>query len=245
MQDLAQTAYPAGTYTVWTETTLSKMKDNYRNGGADYTGKTVSASGTVTLVSDTVKIEANKESVVRSKPFAVTITGRPLTQYFIWVKGTSSLNGGYDNQPPMVGLFQDKVYNDTPAGGGNGNPVGSYALGQYAYQNAALGRVIRNDVATDAAVDNAGNLVNPYSSTRYYAQINTSSSGTRTVEFVTTNMTKAQTYTIRVENNFPITTAGFPTLAANNNFKADEVDVKVEKGAVTITAAGDQRLLHW
>ncbi len=58
------------------------MKDNYKNAGADYTGKTVSASGTITLVSDSVKIEANKDSVVRSKSFSVTVTGKPSTSYY-------------------------------------------------------------------------------------------------------------------------------------------------------------------
>jgi PGF-CTERM protein len=133
-------------------------------------------------------------------------------------------------------LFQSGVYNDTRVGGGNGNPVGSYALGQYQYENSA-GRTIRQDVATDTATD-----APQFLSTRYYVQINTTASGTRTVEFVTTNATKAQTYTIRVEQNFPIGVSGFPTAAAVNapDVKSDEVDVKVEKGAVTITAAGDQ-----
>ena len=53
------------------------MKDNYKNGGVDYTTKTISQTVTVSLVSNTVKIEANKDSVVRSKPFSVTITGKP------------------------------------------------------------------------------------------------------------------------------------------------------------------------
>ena len=95
-----QFAYPAGTYTVWAESLLNNMKDNYQNAGADYTGKTVSQTYTVTLVSDTVKIEANKDSVVRSKPFSVTITGKPNTLYHLWVKGTSTMSGGYDDQPP-------------------------------------------------------------------------------------------------------------------------------------------------
>ena len=90
------------------------MKDNYKNAGADYTGKTVSAAGTVTLVSDSVKIEANKDSVVRSKPFSVTVTGKPSTTYYVWVKGTNSMNGGYDDQPPMVNINQEKVYIDDP-----------------------------------------------------------------------------------------------------------------------------------
>ena len=74
-----QYAYPAGTYTVYAESRLNNMNDNYKNGGADYTTKTVPQTATITLVSDTVKIEANKDSVVRSKPFSVTITGKPAT----------------------------------------------------------------------------------------------------------------------------------------------------------------------
>ena len=107
-----QYAYPVGTYTISAESKLNKMKDNYKNAGADYTGKTVSAAGTITLVSDSVKIEANKDSVVRSKPFSVTVTGKPSTTYYVWVKGTSSMKGGYDDQPPMVNLNQEKVYTD-------------------------------------------------------------------------------------------------------------------------------------
>ncbi len=34
--------YSSGTYTVYAESTLHNMKDNYKNGGADFTGKTVS-----------------------------------------------------------------------------------------------------------------------------------------------------------------------------------------------------------
>jgi len=215
--------YPAGTYTIWTESTLSRMKDNYKLNGADYTGKTVSASGTLTLVSDTVKIESNKESVVRSKPFSVTITGRPLTTYYVWVKGTSSMSGAWNDQPPMISLFQTSVSNDTPFTG-VGPFIGVYPLGQYVFENA-VNRVLLDDVALDPSI---------YNRTRYYARITTSSSGTRTVEFVTTNWTKAQTYTIRVEQNFGAPAPGI------TDFKSDEVDVKVEKGAVTITAAGDQ-----
>ena len=91
LDDFNQYAYPVGTYTVCAESILNKMKDNYKQGGADYTGKTVSQCYTVTLVSDSVKIEANKDSVVRSKSFSVTVTGRPSTYYYLWVKGTSSM----------------------------------------------------------------------------------------------------------------------------------------------------------
>ena len=209
-----QYAYPVGTYTVSAESKLNKMKDNYKQGGADYTGKTVSQAYTVTLVSDSVKIEANKDSVVRSKTFSVTVTGRPSTSYILWVKGTSTMDGTYDNQPPMIVSNQVGVKMDTRPVGATYPPF----AGRYAYENGA-GLTVLEDVS-----------VNQYTldGTKMYANITTSTSGTRTIEFFTTNWTKAQKYTIRVEQKF------------GENYKNDEVDVKVEKGAVTIVAAGDQ-----
>ena len=233
-----QYLYPVGTYQAWAESSLNKMKDNYKNAGADYTGKTVSPVGTITLVSDSVKIEANKDSVVRSKSFSVTVTGRPSTTYYLWVKGTNSLDGTFDNQPPMINVNQEKVYFDTA------NAVtynaGTYPIGSYEFENGAHA-TIRSDVAYCIA----GTLVPTADSTRYYALINTSTSGTRTVEWVTNNWTKAQKYTIRVEQNFPVnlsTGNGYGALyqQLGSTVKSDEVDVKVEKGAVTIVAAGDQ-----
>jgi trimeric autotransporter adhesin len=214
LDSTGQYAYPAGTYTVAAESALNKMKDNYKNAGADYTGKTVSEARTVTLVSDTVKIVANKDSVVRSKPFSVTVTGRPSTTYWVWVKNTRSFTGGYDDQTPLITLNQEKVYTDIDSPPGPSPIVRTN--GTYTPENKV------DPVYMDVAPA-------PFNGTRGYAQIMTSTSGTRTIEFETTNFTKAQTYTIRVERR-----------DANLEIKSDEVDVKVEKGAVTITAAGDQ-----
>jgi len=206
-----QLAYPAGTYTVWAESLLNGMKDNYQNGGADYTTKTVSQTYTVTLVSDTVKIEANKDTVVRSKPFSVTVTGRPNTYYNVWVKGTSTMLGGYDDQPPQ---FQPNQA---------GTNIGNLVTGAYVFQN---GGAIQGDVCPGTNMVPA--LTEASESNPFYANITTNAAGTRTVGFITTNWTKAQKYTIRVEQNF----AG--------QIKSDEVDVNIQKGAVTIVAAGDQ-----
>ena len=86
------------------------MKSKYTDAsGATYTGKTVSAVKTITLVSDTVKITVNKDSVVRSKPFSVTITGRPSAYYCVWLKGVSSLDSALDDQPPLLTPFQAGV----------------------------------------------------------------------------------------------------------------------------------------
>jgi PGF-CTERM protein len=218
-----QYSYPVGTYSVWAESLLNKMKDNYKNGGADYTGKTISATGTVTLVSDTVKIEANKDSVVRSKAFSVTVTGKPSTNYWIWVKGTSAMTGGYDDMPPQIVNNQaDVTFDDAVQAS-----LGTHPIGNYQYENGA-GKSVWDDVAKNKTG------INTYNRTRYYAKIKLSNSGTRTVEWTTNNWTKAQKYTIRVEGNF--TSVGSTAIT----YKSDEVDVNVEKGAVTIVAAGDQ-----
>ncbi|WP_321505189.1 MEMAR_RS02690 family S-layer glycoprotein [uncultured Methanoregula sp.] len=228
-----QYAYPVGTYTVTAESKLNNMKDNYKNAGADYTGKTVSATQTITLVSDTLKVEANKDSVVRSKPFSITITGKPNTLYHVWVKGTSTMNGGYDNQPPFVNANQDGVAIDPffPLTAGPTVYVGANigaTSGGYNYQNAgSTTATVWGDVAKGSASEAARNMLGNGSYVN--ANVTTSVSGTRTVEFLTTNWTKAQKYTIHVEK-----------WDSANQWKSDEVDVKVEKGAVTIVAAGDQ-----
>ena len=222
---------------------MNNMLNNYLNGGAQYTGKTVSAAATVTIASNTVSLSANKDSVVRSKPFSVTITGRPNTVYHLWIKGTSTMDGSYDNQPPMIAPYQSGVTLD------NASWVGEYGVapdsafksgenGNYQYQNGG-GASILSDVAPNAkawagfpAVTITGDVENQYAQlgngTFEYANVSLADSGTRTVQFLTTNWTKAQQYTIRVEQNF------------SGQFKSDEVTVQVAKGAVTIVAAGDQ-----
>ena len=212
------------------------MKDNYLSGSASYTGRTVSETKTITLVSDTVSITANKDSVVRTKPFSVTVTGKPSTWYNVWVKSTNNLDlTRYDSAPPIVTKFQENVVDGSVLtygylyqnGGGAPNTVGLNAFGE-----------------SDVWFQNASYL---YS----YALVKTSTSGTRTVEFSTTANTKAQKFTVRVEKNlYDLRTLNTTTAPIyftdgtqdylNGDFKGDEVDVKVEKGAVTVVAAGDQ-----
>ncbi len=256
-----QYVYAPGTYTIYVESWLNGMKDNYKNAGADYTGKTISAATTITLVSDSIKIEANKDSVVRSKPFSVTITGKPLQAYHLWIKGTSSMLGGYDDQPPMLTLYQAGVAQDlydptqtAVTNAANSLVLGSYApglAGNYSIQNGggAVTNNVWSQVASGAITvgtttgyrDKLGN------GTYLYANVSTANTGVRTVEWQTTNWTKAQKYTIRVEQQFggsainlvPADTAN-KFLYGTGTYFSDEVDVKIEKGAVTIVAAGSQ-----
>jgi len=232
--------YPPGTYTIYVESQLNNMKDNYKNAGADYTGKTVSATTTVTLVSDSIKIEANKDSVVRSKAFSVTITGKPLTSYHMWVKGTSSMSGDYDDQPPMITQYQAGVVQDTDSKTFANAPG---LAGNYTYQNGA-GKTIWQNVAYPPGSYSVltGGYAKLLNGTYLYANVTTAAAGTRTVQWETTNWTKAQKYTIRVEQQFVngVANTGQNFAATAGTFYSDEVDVKVEKGAVTIVAAGDQ-----
>jgi PGF-CTERM protein len=211
--------YKDGTYTVWAELDpLNHIKDNYKApDGTDYTGKTVSTLVTVTIAADTVKIEASKDTVVRGNQFSVTVTGRPNEYYYVWVKGTSGDND-VNKQPPQIARNQDSVYMDPPCGSGDPRSTTPNSLiGTYQYEGGA-GANITSDVphTTDPPACS------------YYALIKTSSSGVRTVGFLTSALTNDQTYTIRVENKF------------GTQYKSDEVDVKIEKGTVTVVAAGDQ-----
>jgi hypothetical protein len=201
-----QYRYPAGTYTISAESTLNNMKNNYKIAGADYTGKTISQSKTITLVTPAVKIEANKDAIVRGKTFSVTITGKPSAVYYLWIQGTSGMTGASQNQPPMLVLNQANVAMDPEAG--------PFTIGSYAYTNGG-GATIRNDIPP--SVSGAPN-------NRYYARILTSTSGSRTVEFLTSSDTKPASYSFNVENG---------TLSAI-------VPVLVQKGAVTIVASGNQ-----
>ena len=181
--------YPAGTYVFFAESRLNRMLDTYKNAGADYTGKTVSQSYTITLVTDRVTVETNKDSVVAGNPFVVTVTGRPNSSYYLWLYNTRSLNSSYKFRPPVIATGQQKVYLDKSTDAA----LGFHPLGDYAFRNGN-GRTIFQDVGVGSF---AGG--NQFNRTRYYARIVTSSSGTRSVEFLTSTATRAQKYTVRVE----------------------------------------------
>lgn len=209
--------YKAGTYTVYAELNLNKIKDNYKAAdGTDYTGKTISSTQTVNIAASTVKIEASKDVVVRGNPFSVTVTGQPNTYYAVWVKGTGQMTGLALDQPPMLVESQKDVTSNT-------------FIGEYQYEGGA-GYDIMDDVP-----------VNP-SAFRYFAAVKTSNSGTVTVGWVTSQETKDKKYTFRVERGPGaqyITDATWRDRLYADQFKSDEVDVKVEKGTVTVVASGD------
>jgi len=100
-----QRMYQSGIYQVWAECNLNGMKENYKDAsGAYYTGKTVSSVSSVTLGSDTLSITSNKASVVRGKPFSVTVTGAPNAIYKMWIKGSYAAG-----TTPVISDYQEGV----------------------------------------------------------------------------------------------------------------------------------------
>jgi hypothetical protein len=105
-------AYPDGIYTIYAESNLNRIKDNYKQNGADYTGKTISVIRTLNIIQSSVSITSNNQRVIRGNPFIITIVGSPNTNYHIWAVKTNILS---DKTPPTIQLYQEGV--DIGAGG--------------------------------------------------------------------------------------------------------------------------------
>ena len=168
-----------------------------------------------TVQSTSMSLSADKDSVIRSNPFTVTIQGSANTVYFVYIEGSD------DNQPYLLpsqsGYQADVMYVD---------PVTGVPFPVYNGVNQGtpvpLSPVINADPVT-------------VGSSQYYSYgyFQTDASGKRTVQYNTLDNTDDKTYTIRVM-----------TFTQNGiyNVKDDDYDtakVKVEKGAVTISASGD------
>ncbi|HJJ98452.1 MAG TPA: hypothetical protein O0Y00_04705, partial [Methanocorpusculum sp.] len=166
----------------------------------DYAEKSNTIS--FTLQSTALAIAASKDSVIRSNPFTVTISGDSQTKYAVFLEGvdTNEVN-------PYI-------------------PAGQSGFKYY----------VTDKVGTYDQVDKEGHYT--------AAVFETDASGNRVVQFNTEATTEDKTYTIRVsEFNDPSGTSGDPavaeTVTIGSGADYDTVKVKVEKGAVTITASGD------
>ena len=153
----------AGTWTVQAEFVSP-------NSFKTYADKSNTASFTVQ--SATLTITAAQDSVIRSNPFTVTISGEAETKYHVSIEGASDSDVNPQLQPGQIGL--------------------------------------EGAISTDGTE----------------ADFKTDASGKRTIQYNTAADTTDKTYTIRVD-------------ATDNSGDHDTVKVKVEKGAVTISASGD------
>ena len=221
--------YPQGTYVISAESSLNNMKENYLSGSAAYTGRTVSETETVTLVSDIVQISTNSDSVVRGYPFAVHVQGRPLATYHLWIENTSTMMGTYGDQPPVIAPGQAGVSQDCDPGLTHRAPVFPEA-GAYQFEGGG-GKAIYQDVAPGWPGSISPLLKN---GTTEYANITLSINGYIDIQFLTTNDTKPQTYSIRVEQVFPVASS-----AEMGAVKRDSIEVTVEGPLPTPTITPD------
>ena len=170
----------AGTYT-------AQAEYMYPQCFADYAKKSNTIS--FTLQSSTLTITAAKDSVVRSNPFTVTISGKAQTVYAVFIED-------YKTTSDIIPTLQS---------------------GQNGYQSGS------DMKTTDGQI--AG------------ANFKTDASGKRTIQFNTAENTEDKTYTIKVQGYKAGNTSYVEANYDSGDY--DKVKVKVEKGALTISASGD------
>ncbi|HJK12381.1 MAG TPA: hypothetical protein O0Y14_02310, partial [Methanocorpusculum sp.] len=166
-----------------------------------------------TVQSTSMSLTADKDSVVRSNPFTVTISGDANSVYFVYIEGSD------DNQPYLLPSQSGYQTSYVTAG----KPAQVFNSVDDKGNTVALSPAINVKPVT------VGSL--PYYS---YGYFQTDASGKRTVQYNTLDNTDDKTYTIRVMT--------FETTSNGVNVKGDDYDtakVKVEKGSVTISASGD------
>jgi len=122
------------------------------------------------------------DSITRGGTFTVSIAGKPATDYYVWLTGTSSMSGKPGDQPPVIVGGTENVEFD-PDGG-------PYVIGSYKYYDGN-GRTILEDVAPSS---------DTVSNTRYYAKLTTDSDGYGIIEFQTSSATADRTFTVKAEN---------------------------------------------
>ena len=159
------------------------------------------------LAATTSSAGAGSDVVTRGNLFAITVTGRPNTPYYIWLTRTWSMTGNPGDQPPVIVSYQVPVTQDPPDG--------PYTIGSYAYYNGG-GRTILDDVAPSSA---------SMPNTSYYAQVTTDSNGQAVVALRTSSNTAAQKYTVKVQN---------PASPADDTVFVQNGDVTTKRGSVSI-----------
>ena len=186
---------PAGTYTAQAEYIAFELLD-----GSDYSvfSDYAAKSNTVsfTLQSSTLTITAAKDSVVRSNPFTVTISGNSNTNYVVYLE-SANLNEINPTLQTSQSGFQGYVKTLTTISGGE----------------------------TEVGLESSG-------------VFETDASGKRNIQYNTGADTEDKTYTVKVNALAEPYTKG-DDVAVIDTSDYDKVKVKVEKGAVTISASGD------
>jgi len=107
----SQHMYEPGAYSVWAESQLNNMKSNYLNGGAAYSGKTVSQIKTITIVTKRVKVGVFRPGGTwyLDRNDNGTWEGMPTDRTFSWGKqpGDIPITGDWNgNNITETGIFR-------------------------------------------------------------------------------------------------------------------------------------------
>ena len=195
----------AGTWTAQAE--FIPFNATNHNGGKTFAGfknyADKSNSISFTVQSTTLTITTDKDSVIRSNPFTVTIQGNSQTPYAVYLDKVSATDVNPYPQAAQIGFLSNSHLGPL----GNGYAV----YDGYIY-----------------VVDEQGNELTG----AIGGMFNTDASGQRTIQYNTNASTTDKTYTVKV-SGINEEKGTFDTT------KYDTVKVKVEKGAVTISASGD------
>lgn len=170
--------YQSGTYTASLDYDVNNLQDNLQG----VMGISRPFPVRITLASERVTLGSGTPVVIRGNPIAVTITGVPGADYYLWVRNTGSFSGAPGSQPPLITPGQEGVVTDPVDGP---YPIGSHPI------STRPGLTIRDDVP--AAPENG---------TRYYALVTLPDTGTRTVQWQTSSATDVRRYTFQTERTF-------------------------------------------
>jgi PKD repeat protein len=209
-----QFRYPVGLYTTWAEATLNGMNLNNPYGGA------ISLSDQVNLVQESLSV-TTVPSVTRTNSFTANITGRPNTEYTIWILNNPChvMTGGDCDQPPMIPIGQRDVRFDIAYPYEDDYPIGS----QKVYPTQCLINANVRDTIPYIIEDDK-RVYSPEDGIRYYANVETDENGFASIRFDTSTATAPITYTVHVQGT---KLDGDPIFA--------DAQISVNKGTVSIT----------
>ncbi|MDR2855642.1 MAG: Ig-like domain-containing protein [Methanomicrobiales archaeon] len=133
--------------------------------------QTYTPPGKLMLATDTSVLNSGETATV-------TLSGQPLTEYYVWVSGTAHLSGSYGDQPPIIppqqrGIYQDRAQN--------------IIIGKHLIEGKD-GMTIHHDVP-----------LYPDNGTCYYALVTTDQMGIAQMKLQAPQGVRPQEYTLRAE----------------------------------------------
>ncbi|MBO7387993.1 MAG: PGF-CTERM sorting domain-containing protein, partial [Methanomicrobium sp.] len=202
-----------GEYQFYAEINVNGMEDNL----GEITGKTVSNTVKVTVDRETVKITSDKATVIRNNGFSVKVDGTPRALYAVWFTGVSGYN--YKEVPAFIKDQED---------------VTSMS---YLQAERTEYKPSHTKIADDLpeGVTEEGDFTGNYAVVAKLA-----ADGSINIGIMTNENTKDTSFTIRAQRikylDEPLSPEEYYELDMQ---LYDTVKIKVEKGAVTVSASGD------